>query len=137
MPSEATKMLGSIAPPWLVGQMKAALESSTKGPDGLELVAREMHMAVFGPCVVSTHPGAVSLVDAVEGLRRRRRVVHDERAVGAAPDRRRPLVSRHGPRGQRREGVAQVVAGEARGAGDGDDGDVRRRCEGRRVVLVA
>lgn len=58
VPSLATKMLGSMAPPSLVGQMKAALESSTKGPDGLALVAREMHMAVFAPCVVCTHPGA-------------------------------------------------------------------------------
>ena len=61
VPSSATKMLGSIAPPWLVGQMKAPLESSTKGPEGLLLVAREMHMAVFAPWVVCTHPAALSL----------------------------------------------------------------------------
>lgn len=61
VPFVVTKMLGSIAPPCAVGQMKAELESSTKGPDGLELVAREMHMAVLGPCVVFTHPGLVAL----------------------------------------------------------------------------
>ncbi len=61
MPFVVTKMLGSIAPPCAVGQMKAELESSTKGPDGLVLVAREMHMAVLGPCVVCTQPGLVAL----------------------------------------------------------------------------
>ena len=54
-------MLGSMAPPCAVGQMKAEVESSTNGPTGLVLVAREMHMAVFGPCVVVTQPGAVAL----------------------------------------------------------------------------
>ena len=41
--------------------MKAEEESSTNGPDGLVLVAREMHIAVFGPCVVMTQPGFVAL----------------------------------------------------------------------------
>jgi hypothetical protein len=41
--------------------MNALLESSRNGPEGLVLVAREMHIAVFGPCVVMTHPAALSL----------------------------------------------------------------------------
>ena len=67
VPFVATKMLGSIAPPCAVGQMKAELESSTKGPAGLVLVAREMHMAVFAPCVVCTHPGSVALKTQFRG----------------------------------------------------------------------
>ena len=61
VPLVVTKMLGSMAPPCAVGQMKAEVESSTNGPAGLVPVAREMHMAVFGPWVVCTHPGAVAL----------------------------------------------------------------------------
>ena len=41
--------------------MNADVESSTNGPAGLVLVAREMHIAVFGPCAVMTHPGLVAL----------------------------------------------------------------------------
>ena len=54
-------MLGSMAPPSVYGHTNGKDESSTNGPDGLVLVAREMHIAVFGPCVVSTHPGLVTL----------------------------------------------------------------------------
>lgn len=67
MPAAVTKMLGSMAPPWAVGQMKADVESSTNGPAGLALVAREMHMAVFAPYVVCTQPGEVALYTQSSG----------------------------------------------------------------------
>ena len=56
VPSPATKTLGSMAPPCESGQTKAEDESSTKGPAGFALVAREMHIALDGPLVVFTHP---------------------------------------------------------------------------------
>ena len=55
-PSAATNTLGSMAPPWSAGQMKADEESSTNGPDGLELVALEMHIADVDRLAVWMHP---------------------------------------------------------------------------------
>src|SRR6185437_6996008 len=61
VPSAAMNTLGSMAPPWATGQTKADVESSTKGPAGLVLVALEMHMALVGPFEVWTHPADVGL----------------------------------------------------------------------------
>ena len=56
VPSDATNTLGSIAPPFETGHTKADDESSTNGPAGFALVAREMHIALDRPLVVVTHP---------------------------------------------------------------------------------
>ncbi len=50
------KMLGSMAPPRVVGHTKADDESSTNGPAGFALVAREMHIALETPLTVCTQP---------------------------------------------------------------------------------
>ena len=50
-----------MAPPWPTGQMKADGESSTNGPDGLELVALEMHIAAVERLAVRMHPARPGL----------------------------------------------------------------------------
>ena len=66
------------------------------------------------------------LVDAVERVSGRGRVVEHEGSVGTGPDRRCPLVTGHGPLGQGGQSVAQVVPGEAGGLRGGDDRNVCR-----------
>ena len=68
VPSDATNTLGSIAPPCETGHTKADGESSTKGPAGLELVAREMHIALELPLVVVTHPCGVDVARQPSGM---------------------------------------------------------------------
>ena len=67
VPSAATNTLGSMAPPWAVGQMNADVESSMKGPEGLETLALEMHMAELDRVVVCTHPAVWELYTQSSG----------------------------------------------------------------------
>ena len=68
VPSGATNTLGSMAPPCATGHTKADDESSTKGPAGSALVAREMHIALDSPLVVLTHPDGGVLARHPSGI---------------------------------------------------------------------
>jgi len=56
-----------MAPPIEVGHTNADDESSTKGPEGLALVALEMHIAEVGPLAARTHPAADGVVTQEDG----------------------------------------------------------------------
>jgi hypothetical protein len=47
--------------------MKAEAESSTNGPEGLELVARDMHIAELDRLTVCTHPAVRGLYTQSSG----------------------------------------------------------------------